>query len=187
MSGGPGLLLVNLGTPDAPRAPEVRRYLRQFLSDPRVVDINPVGRWLLLNLIILPLRPRRSAEAYQKIWGEDGSPLLVHGQALRDELRRRIERVPIALAMRYGSPSIAAGLDELQRAGCDEVVVLPLFPQYASSSTGSAVEEVYREAGRRWNTPSCGWCRRSTTRPASSTPSPGWAAPCSSASLPSTC
>ncbi|MCA9649240.1 MAG: ferrochelatase [Myxococcales bacterium] len=153
MSGGPGLLLVNLGTPDAPRAPEVRRYLRQFLSDPRVVDINPVGRWLLLNLIILPLRPRRSAEAYQKIWGEDGSPLLVHGQALRDELRRRIERVPIALAMRYGSPSIAAGLDELQRAGCDEVVVLPLFPQYASSSTGSAVEEVYREAGRRWNTP----------------------------------
>lgn len=148
-----GILLVNLGTPDAPQAPEVRRYLREFLSDPRVIDINPVGRWLLLNLIILPTRPKQSAEAYRKVWGVDGSPLLVNGRALRDAVDRRLPELPVELAMRYGNPSIAAGLDRLHAAGCDHLVVLPLFPQYASSSTGSAVEKVYQEAGQRWNTP----------------------------------
>ena len=148
-----GILLVNLGTPDAPEAPEVRRYLREFLSDPRVIDINPVGRWLLLNLIILPTRPKQSAEAYRKVWGVDGSPLLVNGRALRDAVDLRLPELPVELAMRYGNPSIAAGLDRLHAAGCDHLVVLPLFPQYASSSTGSAVEKVYQEAGRRWNTP----------------------------------
>ncbi len=153
MSESVGILLVNLGTPDAPRAPEVRRYLRQFLSDPRVIDINPVGRWLLLNLIILPTRPAKSAEAYAKVWGEDGSPLLVNGQALRDAVAERLDPLPVVLAMRYGNPSIAAGLDALHEQGCDHVVLLPLYPQYAASSTGSTVEEVYREAGQRWNTP----------------------------------
>lgn len=153
MSARVGVLLLNLGTPDAPRPAEVRRYLREFLSDPRVIDINPVGRWLLLNLMILPLRPRRSAEAYAKIWGPDGSPLLTNGHALRDAVAERLSEIPVALAMRYGSPSIGEGLDELHARGCDHVVVLPLYPQYASSSTGSSVEAVYREAGRRWNTP----------------------------------
>lgn len=153
MSAKVGVLLVNLGTPDTPRPSEVRRYLREFLSDPRVIDINPIGRWLLLFLIILPLRPRRSAEAYEKIWGKGGSPLLVNGQALREAVAERLDQVPVALAMRYGSPSIAGALDELRAAGCDQLVVVPLFPQYAASSTGSAVEAVYREAGRRWNTP----------------------------------
>jgi len=148
-----GVLLVNLGTPDAPRPPEVRRYLREFLSDPRVVDINPLARWLLLELVILPVRPRRSAEAYAKVWGETGSPLLANSQALRAQVAERLAELPVALAMRYGSPSIGAGLDQLHAAGCDHVVMVPLFPQYASSSTGSAVEAVYREAGRRWNTP----------------------------------
>jgi ferrochelatase len=148
-----GVLLVNLGTPDAPHPSEVRRYLRDFLSDPRVIDINPVLRWLLLRLIILPLRPRRSAEAYAKIWGEGGSPLLVYGHALRDAVAERMAEIPVALAMRYGNPSIGVALDQLHAQGCDQLVVVPLFPQYASSSTGSAVEAVYREAGRRWNTP----------------------------------
>lgn len=148
-----GVLLVNLGTPDAPRPAEVRRYLREFLSDPRVIDINPVARWLLLELIILPVRPGRSAEAYTKVWGEAGSPLLTNSQALRDKVAERLAELPVVLAMRYGNPSIGAGLDQLHAAGCDHVVVVPLFPQYASSSTGSAVEAVYREAGRRWNTP----------------------------------
>lgn len=148
-----GVLLLNLGTPDAPRPAEVRRYLRQFLSDPRVIDINPVGRWLLLNLVILPLRPRRSAEAYTKIWSDEGSPLLANGQALRDAVARKLAHVPVALGMRYGNPSIAAGLDQLRAEACDHLVVLPLFPQYASSSTGSAIEAVYREVGQRWNTP----------------------------------
>lgn len=153
MSARPGVLLLNLGTPDAPTPPEVRRYLREFLSDPRVIDINPVGRWLLLELVILPTRPRKSAEAYAKIWGEQGSPLLHNGQALREAVSERLPEIPVVLGMRYGNPSIAAGLDELHALGCDHVVVLPLFPQYASSSTGSAAEKVYREAGKRWNTP----------------------------------
>ncbi len=153
MSARVGVLLLNLGTPAAPRPHEVRTYLREFLSDPRVLDIHPVSRWLLLNLVILPLRPARSAAAYAKIWGEDGSPLLVNGQALRDAVAGRLEEIPVALCMRYGSPTIGAALDELRAQGCDQLVLLPLFPQYASSSTGSAAEAVYREAGRRWNTP----------------------------------
>lgn len=150
-----GVLLVNLGTPDAPRAPEVRRYLHQFLSDPRVLDINPVARWLLLHAVILRSRPAKSAAAYAKIWDADtGSPLLSHSQALRDEVANRLgDDCPVVLAMRYGNPSIERGLDELGQKGCDRIVVLPLFPQYAASSTGSAVEEVFRIAGPRWNTP----------------------------------
>ncbi|MCA9710481.1 MAG: ferrochelatase, partial [Myxococcales bacterium] len=153
MAGRVGILLVNLGTPDAPEAPQVRRYLQEFLSDPRVIDINPVVRWLLLHLVILRTRPAKSAEAYAKVWGVDGSPLLVNGRALRDAIDLRLPELPVELAMRYGSPSIATGLDRLHAAGCDHLVVLPLFPQYASSSTGSAVEKVYAEAGKRWNTP----------------------------------
>lgn len=148
-----GILLVNLGTPDAPEAGPVRRYLREFLSDPRVIDINPVARWLLLNLIILPTRPAKSAAAYREVWTEAGSPLLVHGQALTEALRARIDEHPIELAMRYGNPSIASGLERLRAQGCDRIVAFPLFPHYASSSTGSAVEKIYAEAGKLWNTP----------------------------------
>src|SRR5512133_1422854 len=101
-----GLLLCNLGTPDAPTPGAVRRYLREFLSDPRVIDINPVGRWLLLNLIILPVRPRKSAEAYRKIWTADGSPLLRHGHDLVAAVRERLgEGWAVELGMRYGRPS----------------------------------------------------------------------------------
>lgn len=148
-----GVLLVNLGTPDAPQAAEVRRYLREFLSDPRVLDISPIGRWLLLNLIILPTRPARSAEAYRKVWGPDGSPLLSHSRALTEAVRAELPDMQVELAMRYGNPSIRAGLTALRARGCDRVVVFPLYPQYASSSTGSSVEAVYREAAALWNTP----------------------------------
>ncbi|MFN3199233.1 MAG: ferrochelatase [Bradymonadia bacterium] len=148
-----GILLVNLGTPDAPRPREVRRYLREFLNDPRVLDINSVGRFMLLNAIILPLRPRKSAEAYEKIWGQAGSPLLVESQKLTTEVQNRLRDCPVELAMRYGNPSIAAGLEALKGRGCDRLVVIPLYPQYASSSTGSSLEKVYREAATRWNTP----------------------------------
>lgn len=151
--GRPGVLLTNLGTPDAPQTPEVRRYLRQFLSDPRVLDINKVGRAALLNLVILPTRPAKSAEAYREVWTDEGSPLLFHGQALAKAVGERVPEAVVTLAMRYGNPSIAAGLKELHDAGCDEIVVFPLFPQYASSSTGSAVEAVYTEASKLWNTP----------------------------------
>jgi ferrochelatase len=139
-----GLLLINLGTPDEPTTPAVRRYLREFLGDPRVLDINPIGRALLLNLIILPRRPAKSAHAYQKVWdAERGSPLLYHSQdlaagvtaALGDQWRGE-------LAMRSGTPSIEAGLDALIAAKVDKIVVLPLFPQHAMSSTETAVARV---------------------------------------------
>ena len=150
-----GVLLMNLGTPDAPEPGPVRRYLKQFLSDERVLDINPLGRWLLLNLIILPFRSRRSAKAYKRVWMSEGSPLLVHGQNLTAEVRAQLESTdtPVVLGMRYGSPSVASALHQLRERACDRILVLPLFPQYASSSTGSAIEEVYRESSRFWNTP----------------------------------
>jgi ferrochelatase len=140
-----GLLLVNLGSPDAPTTPAVRRYLRQFLSDPRVIDINPVGRALLLNLIILPFRPRKSAAAYRKVWTDEGSPLLVHSRRLVEKVRRKLGAGwQVELGMRYGAPSIASALAALQP--CERIIVLPLYPQYASSSTGSSLEEVMRVA-----------------------------------------
>ena len=151
-----GILLINLGTPDAPRSPEVRRYLKQFLSDERVLDINPVLRWLLLRLVILPFRSRKSAKAYAKIWTKEGSPLLVHGRRLRDALAERFqaEGIPVTLGMRYGNPSIASAMQELQGQGCDRVVVAPLYPQYASSSVGTALQVIYETAAQFWNTPS---------------------------------
>lgn len=150
-----GLLLVNLGTPDLPTPPAVRRYLREFLSDPRVIDLNPVGRALLLNLIILPLRPRKSAHAYQSIWdAERGSPLLYHSRDLAAGVARALgDDWRVELAMRYGSPSIPAGLEALRSAGIDRIVVLPLFPQYAASSTGTAVARVLEVASSGWDTP----------------------------------
>lgn len=148
-----GVLVVNLGSPDAPEPGPVRRYLREFLNDPRVIDINPIGRFLLLNLIILPFRPAKSAEAYRKIWTAEGSPLIVHGHALVEGMRARLPDCTVELAMRYGNPSIEAGLEALYRAGADRIVVFPLYPHYAASSTGSTLEKVYSLAAQRWNTP----------------------------------
>lgn len=149
-----GLLLINLGTPDEPQAAAVRRYLRQFLSDPRVLDIPALGRWALLNFIILPTRPARSAEAYQKIWDERGSPLLYHSQDLCAAVQARLgPEWAVELGMRYGNPSIEAALTKLRERGADRVVVFPLYPQYSSASTGSSVEEVFRVAAPLWVTP----------------------------------
>lgn len=149
-----GLLLVNLGTPESPRPSDVRPYLREFLSDPRVIDIPAWARKLLLELVILPFRPRRSGEAYAKIWTERGSPLLFHGLDLAEKVRRRLgDSVVVALGMRYGRPSIARALAELRKEGVDRIVVFPLFPQYSSAATGSAIEKVQLEAARLWNTP----------------------------------
>jgi protoporphyrin/coproporphyrin ferrochelatase len=149
-----GLLLVNLGTPEAPTPRAVRRYLAEFLSDPRVVDINPVGRWLLLHGIILRFRPARSAHAYRQIWSPQGSPLLVHGRDLAGAVAERLGPTwRVALGMRYGRPALADALAELRAAGVDRVVVLPLFPQYASSTTGSALEALFAAAAAGPNVP----------------------------------
>ena len=152
-----GVLLVNLGTPASPSVGDVRRYLREFLSDPRVIDLAAPARWWLLNAVILPFRPRRSAHAYASIWTPEGSPLLVHSRALAEGVGKALgPGFRVELAMRYGEPSIAGALDRLDADAVERVVVLPLFPQYAASSGGSALEAVYREAGRRWNVPPIG-------------------------------
>jgi len=150
-----GLLLVNLGTPDAPRTAEVRAYLREFLSDPRVIDLPAPARWALVNLVIAPFRSSRSAEAYRKVWTEAGSPLLVHGLALRDAVRARLGAgTPVELGMRYGRPSIGTAFRALRGAGADRIVVLPLFPQHSSAAWGSAVECVLELAAGEENVPS---------------------------------
>jgi len=147
-------MLVNLGTPDTTKTTDVRRYLREFLSDPRVIDISPVGRWLLLNLIILPFRPKASAEAYRKIWTEAGSPLFFHGMDLAEKVSAAIgDDVRVELAMRYQHPSIRSVLGRFRASGIDRIVVVPMFPQYSSAAWGSAVEKVFVEANCLWNVP----------------------------------
>src|SRR5262249_20979481 len=136
-----GLLLVNLGTPDAPTPAAVRRYLREFLSDPRVLDIHPIARAALLNLIILPTRPRKSAAAYKQVWTERGSPLLFHSQDLAQAVAQRLgSDWVVRLGMRYGAPSLRSALTALREAGVARIVVLPLYPQYSAASTGSSIE-----------------------------------------------
>ncbi len=148
----PGLLLINLGTPDAPHSGPVRRYLREFLGDGRVIDINPVGRKALLEFVILPTRPAKSAEAYQQIWTEEGSPLLVHSRALEERVRAALQgELEVELAMRYGNPSIAAGLQALAGRGVTRVTVFPLYPQYAASTTASSLDEVLRVMRESWD------------------------------------
>ena len=142
-----GVLLTNLGTPDAPEKKAVRRYLAEFLSDPRVVE-RPRWLWLpVLHGIILNLRPRRSAEAYAKIWTEEGSPLLAISRRLSNAVADQLEReagapVPVALGMRYGRPSIDGALSYLRDHGADRIVVLPLYPQYSATTTGSTFDAI---------------------------------------------
>lgn len=143
------VLLVNLGTPAAPTTDAVRDYLAEFLSDPRVVELPRWLWWPVLHGYILRSRPRRSAEAYAKIWRDDGSPLLVLSErlaeAIRGELLRRIpNKVEVALAMTYGSPSMSAVVDELMAKGIRHLLVLPLFPQYSATSTGAALDAAFR-------------------------------------------
>jgi ferrochelatase len=149
---GLGVLLVNLGTPESPTAPAVRRYLRQFLWDPRVVEYPRVLWWLVLNGIILLLRPARSARAYRQIWTERGSPLLFHSQDLADGVQAALSgRARVQLAMTYGRPSIETGLDALHVAGVRKVVVLPLYPQYSGTTTAAVFDAVAKALGKqRW-------------------------------------
>ena len=150
----PGVLVVNLGTPDDPTVTAVRRYLREFLDDPRVVE---VPRWLwflVLRGIILPLRARRSAQAYRRVWGPSGSPLLVNSQAFSAALSARLgPQWEVRLAMRYGNPSLAAGLAAMREAGCKEVTVASLFPQSSNTTTGTVQAEVARLASLRRDAP----------------------------------
>jgi len=152
-----GILLVNLGTPDAPTAHAVRRYLAEFLSDPRVVEIPRVVWWPILHGAILRTRPAKSAAKYAAIWSNEGSPLWVwtRKQALRllGSLGERGHAVLVQAAMRYGQPSIAAGLQALKEQGATRVLVLPLYPQYAAATTGSTIDAVQAWSRRTRHVP----------------------------------
>lgn len=147
-----GVLLLQLGTPDSPSTRDVRRFLREFLSDPRVLDMPAPARALLLYGVILPFRPRRSAHQYQQIWTEAGSPLRIHTDALAGAVAASLGAgYRVEVGMRYRQPSIADAVESLVDQGCERLVVVPLYPQYASSAGGSALAEALRVAAGRWN------------------------------------
>ncbi len=137
-----GVVLINVGTPDSPAVGDVRRYLREFLGDGRVIDLPWLGRKLLVNGIIAPFRAPKSAKAYRKLWTPEGSPLIVHGNALVNALQERLgPGYKVVLAMRYQNPRLKDALDGLMREQVDRVVLVPLFPQYSSAATGTALQE----------------------------------------------
>jgi len=142
-----GILLVNLGSPDSPSVPDVRRYLREFLMDARVLDVNWLTRFCLVNFAILPSRPKQSAEAYEKVWTKAGSPLVVISRHVQAKLAQRL-RGPVTLAMRYQNPSIPKAMELLVQEKVDDVLLIPFFPHYAMSSFETAVERV-KEVARK--------------------------------------
>lgn len=154
-----GILLANLGTPDAPTPEAVKRYLRQFLSDQRVVDTSPALWWPLLRGVILPLRAPRVAKLYQSIWMEDGSPLMVYSKAQQLALAQRLPNTPVALGMSYGSPSLESAVDELLASGVEHMVVLPLYPQYSCSTVAAVWDELARILARKRSIPRISFIR----------------------------
>jgi ferrochelatase len=151
-----GVLVTNLGTPDAPKKAELKRYLKEFLSDPRVVEVPRLIWWMILNLVILNIRPKRSAKAYETVWTERGSPLMFHTQDQANALRLKLqeqygENVVVDFAMRYGSPSVDSVVDNMLQQGVRKLVVLPLYPQYCASTTGSTFDAIAQSfSKRRW-------------------------------------
>lgn len=144
-----GILLINLGTPDAPTKQALKLYLKEFLSDPRVVEIPRAIWWLILNGVILNTRPKKSAQKYASIWTSEGSPLRFHtekqAKLLKGWLGERIKSpLVVEYAMRYGNPTVASAMDRLSQQGCDRILALPMYPQYAASSTATAFDAVYR-------------------------------------------
>lgn len=151
-----GILLVQLGTPDSPDTRSVRRFLGEFLSDPRVMDIPLFFRYLLLYLIILPVRSPKSAGNYRNIWSSEGSPLMVYSKSLREKLEEKLNkakknRYSVKLCMRYGNPSIKSAIDSFHNGGVSSIKILPLFPQYSSAAAGSVIEAVTKEISCQTN------------------------------------
>src|SRR5258708_723625 len=142
-----GVLLVNLGSPDSPSVPDVRKYLREFLMDSRVLDVNWFIRFCIVHFAILPSRPKQSAHAYQSIWMPEGSPLVVISRNVRARLQAKV-RIPVESAMRYQKPSIPNAVRKLSEKGIDEVLLIPLFPHYAMSSFETAVLRVKEMAAK---------------------------------------
>jgi ferrochelatase len=164
-----GILLINLGTPDEPTPASIRRYLGEFLSDPRVIEIPQVAWQVILRLFILPLRPKKLAPRYQGIWLENGSPLMVYSaaqaQGLQQNLSAQGMRVRVELAMRYGTPSVPSAIKALREQGCERILTVPLYPQYAASTTATAVDAVTSYAARLRNQPELRFIKRYNTDP----------------------
>ena len=153
--GKTGILIINLGTPDSTNWWDVRKYLKEFLSDRRVIEVNPFIWQLVLNFIILTFRPSKSAHAYKKIWlkEKNESPLLYYTRNQAEKLKQRIEnkKTIVDFAMRYGNPSIKSKLNNLKDLGCENIIILPLYPQYAAATTATVCDEVYRTLMKmRW-------------------------------------
>ncbi|MBV8679891.1 MAG: ferrochelatase [Aquitalea sp.] len=153
-----GILLINLGTPDAPTGKALRPYLKQFLSDTRVIEIPKAIWWLILNGIILNVRPRKSAEKYASIWSKDGSPLMANTRKQASLLKgllgeQGLRNVVVDYAMRYGQPSVQSVISTMRAQGVDKLLVLPLYPQYAASSSATALDDVYRVLMKLRNMP----------------------------------
>ena len=136
-----GFLLMNIGTPSEPTIKGIRSYLTEFLSDPDVIDTNPVLRWIIVNLFVSPFRPKRVLPQYQSIWMEEGSPLLVYSNKFKDALMQYDNDLSIEIGMRYGDPSIEQGIANLLESGVEEIVICPMFPQYAQATTGSCISK----------------------------------------------
>ncbi|HBU9790861.1 TPA: ferrochelatase [Klebsiella pneumoniae] len=154
-----GILLANLGTPDAPTPGAVKRYLRQFLSDKRVVDTSRLLWWPLLRGVILPIRSPRVAKLYQSVWMEEGSPLMVYSRRQQQALAARLPDTPVALGMSYGSPSLASAVDDLLAQGVEHIVVLPLYPQYSCSTVAAVWDELARILAKKRAIPGVSFIR----------------------------
>ncbi len=140
-----GVLLVNLGTPDSPSVKDVRKYLLEFLNDPRVINIPSAIRFFLVNFIIVPFRAPKSAEIYKMLWTEKGSPILIYGESVKEKLQKELgENFEVELAMRYQNPSLDSVLAKMRVKNYKKIIVIPLFPQYASATTGSVIEKVMK-------------------------------------------
>lgn len=138
-----GVLLVNLGTPDSPKTGDVRKYLREFLMDGRVIDISPLGRWMLVNLIIAPFRAPKSAKIYREVWTEQGSPIKYYSENITAQLQEQLgSDYDVRLGMRYQNPSLNAVLEAFKQVPLKKLIVIPLFPQYASATSGSVHQKV---------------------------------------------
>jgi ferrochelatase len=148
------VLLINLGTPDSPSTGDVRRYLSEFLNDPRVIDINPIGRFFLVNFIIVPFRAPKSAKIYKELWTEQGSPIMIYGESVKAKLQQALGDIfEVELAMRYQNPSLEDVCARMEKRGYAKIIILPLFPQYASASTGSAIDKAMKLISKWWVIP----------------------------------
>lgn len=161
-----GILLANLGTPSAPTTPAIRRYLRQFLSDRRVVDVPRIIWWPLLRGVILPLRSKRVAKLYKSIWMDEGSPLLVYSKRQKKALAEQLPDTPVALGMSYGEPSLKSAVDELLAHDVNHIIVLPLYPQYSCSTVAAVWDGLGRVFAHSRNLPAISLIRDYATEPA---------------------